>query len=457
MLNIIILAAGKGSRMQSDIPKALHIISGKYFIEHLLDNIKILNADNIFVVVGYKEDCIKKALNNYDDIIFISQKDQLGTGHAVMQAIPFLNQNMNYENNLTLILYSDIPLIQIDTLKKLISYDYDLFILTNFLEDPTGYGRIIRNKNNHVYRIVEHKDASDDILNIKEVNTGIFSVKTDKLKKWLNLITKNSQNEYYLTDIVNIAFKESALIKTLKPNFSWEALGVNSRTQLADLERLWQQYQSNLLLQQGVTLADPNRIDIRGNLICDNDVFIDIGCIFLGNVKLSKGVRIGPYCIIKESIIGEYSNILAYSYIEGSEIGVNVQIGPFARLRPKVIIRQDVRIGNFVEIKNSTIGKASKASHLSYIGDSDIGKDVNIGAGVITCNYDGINKNETIIEDNVFVGANSQLIAPIRIGKGSTIGAGSTITNDVSENHLTLSRSPQISIKKCNKSRKIKK
>ncbi|AWD32182.1 Bifunctional protein GlmU [Candidatus Kinetoplastibacterium sorsogonicusi] len=457
MLNIIILAAGKGSRMQSNIPKALHKLSGRYFIDYLIDSVRLLKPDQIFIVVGYKEEFVRTILKNYDDVTFISQKEQFGTGHAVMQVIPYLKQN-NSENNKTLILYSDMPLIRDKTLKKLIDSTIDLTILTNRLDEPYGYGRIIRDNKNNICKIVEHKDASENELNIKEVNTGILSIKTSKLIKWLNLIKNyNVKKEYYLTDIIEIAFLDKAIINSLQPNFLWEALGVNSPNELSFLERMWQKYQADVLLKQGVLISDPNRIDIRGKLYCEKDVFIDIGCIFIGNIQLSQGSYIGPYCIIEDSIIGTNSKIYAYSYIEKSKINANVQIGPFAHLRPNVILHENVKIGNFVEIKNSIIGPNSKTNHLSYIGDTEIGENVNIGAGVITCNYDGFHKYKTIIGDNAFIGSDSQLIAPVSIGKNATIGAGSTIVQDAPENQLTISRVSQKSIREWNRNKNNKK
>jgi bifunctional UDP-N-acetylglucosamine pyrophosphorylase/glucosamine-1-phosphate N-acetyltransferase len=373
---------------------------------------------------------------------FILQEPQLGTGHAVQQTMQHLG-----EDSLTLVLYGDVPLIQADTLKKLLIHPEGLSILTLEMENPTGYGRILRNHNGKVTAIVEEKDATPEQRKVTEVNTGILAAPTYLLRNWLaNLSNNNKQGEYYLTDIVAMAVAQGIEVSTTQPSHSWEVMGINSKIQLAELERIWQQEQSQRLLQQGVTLADPARIDIRGALVCGRDVEIDIGCVFEGSVYLGNRVKVGAYSIIKDSKIEAGTYIAPYSHIVSAEIDQNCTIGPYARIRPGTKLHPEVHIGNFVEIKNSEIATGSKANHLSYIGDTSIGRHVNVGAGTITCNYDGVNKHRTIIEDNVFIGSDTQLIAPVTIKQGSTIGAGSTITRDTVENALTLSRAKQLTV-----------
>jgi bifunctional UDP-N-acetylglucosamine pyrophosphorylase / glucosamine-1-phosphate N-acetyltransferase len=441
MLNIVVLAAGKGTRMHSDTPKVLHALAGKSLLQRVLETARTLDPLKTCVVYGHGGDVVPQAMAAFATD-FVLQEPQLGTGHAVQQTMQHLG-----DDSLTLVLYGDVPLIQADTLKRLLSHPDALSILTLHMDNPTGYGRILRNSEGKVSAIVEEKDASTDQRTVNEVNTGILAAPTHLLRNWLaNLGNNNKQGEYYLTDIVAMAVSQGVTVSTTQPSQSWEVMGINSKVQLAELERIWQQEQSLRLLQQGVTLADPARIDIRGTLICGRDVEIDIGCIFEGSVHLGNRVKVGAYSIIKDSKIEASTYIAPFSHIVSAEIAQNCSIGPYARIRPGTKLHPEVHIGNFVEIKNSEIATGSKASHLSYIGDTSIGRHVNVGAGTITCNYDGVNKHRTIIEDNVFIGSDTQLIAPVTIKQGSTIGAGSTITRDTVENTLTLSRSKQLTV-----------
>ena len=442
MLNIVILAAGKGTRMYSEKPKVLHELAGKPLLQHVLDCATKLEPEKIYVVYGHGGEAVTEAMQ-HSHAQFVIQEPQLGTGHAVQQVMPHLSDAGN-----ALILYGDVPLIRQDTLQQMRQAGAGLVLLTIHLENPAGYGRILRDAQGKVLGIVEEKDASPAQREIKEVNTGILFAPTTSLRGWLaKLQNKNSQGEYYLTDIVSMAVQQGMAVHTVQPAHEWEIHGVNSKLQLAVLERTWQLVEASRLLTQGVTLADPARIEVRGQLKCGRDVEIDVGCIFAGEVSLGDKVRVGAYTTIKNANIGSGTVIAPYSHIDGSEIGNNCQIGPYARLRPGTRLHDDVHIGNFVEIKNSEIAAHSKANHLSYIGDSTVGSRVNIGAGTITCNYDGAHKHRTHIEDDVFIGSNTQLVAPVTVGKGATIGAGSTITRDVPEGELTLSRSKQTTIK----------
>lgn len=440
-LNIVILAAGKGTRMYSDTPKVLHRLAGKSLVQHVLDTANALHSNNTVVVYGHGGEAVPKALAN-TNCQYVMQEPQLGTGHAVQQAVPKLLPDSD-----TLVLYGDVPLIQSVTLQKMLDSKSDLVLLTIALDNPSGYGRIVRNAQGEVQSIIEEKDATPEQRLIKEINTGILLAKTKYLEKWLaNLSNSNVQGEYYLTDIVSSAVNDKISVKTVHPSHQWEVEGINSKIQLADLERTWQSVLAMRLLAQGVTLADPARIDIRGQLNCDRDVEIDVGCIFEGNVTLGKGVKVGAYSIVKNSYIAANTEIAPYSHIDQATLGDNCRIGPFARIRPGTLLSNDVHVGNFVEIKNSDIASYSKANHLSYIGDATVGSRVNIGAGTITCNYDGANKFRTTIEDDAFIGSDTQLVAPVTVGKGATIGAGSTITRDTPVNELTLSRSKQVSV-----------
>lgn len=440
-LNIVILAAGKGTRMHSDKPKVLHALAGRPLVQHVLEASGQLSPGLICVVYGHGGEQVPAALSNLATD-FVLQEPQLGTGHAVQQAMPLLS-----DDSTTLVLYGDVPLIQPGTLQHLLLHTSALNLLTLQLEHSTGYGRIVRDDDGNVTAIVEEKDATAEQRKIKEVNTGILAAPTGLLRGWLNsLENNNAQGEYYLTDIVAMAVAQGVLVHTVQPTHPWEVLGVNSKQQLVDLERLWQRVQATHLLAQGVTLADPERIDIRGKLTCGRDVEIDVGCIFEGNVHLDHRVRVGAYSIIRESNINSGTHIAPFSLIDHAEVGNDCVIGPYARLRPGTTLHNEVHIGNFVEIKNSEIAAQSKANHLSYIGDSTVGSRVNIGAGTITCNYDGANKYRTVIGDDAFIGSDTQLVAPVTVGRGATIGAGSTITRDTPEHELTLSRSKQMTV-----------
>jgi bifunctional UDP-N-acetylglucosamine pyrophosphorylase/glucosamine-1-phosphate N-acetyltransferase len=440
-LNIVILAAGKGTRMHSDKPKVLHALAGKPLVQHVLDRAAELKPQQICVVYGHGGDAVPQAMRQYS-ARFVLQEPQLGTGHAVQQAMPHLA-----DDGQTLVLYGDVPLIQHGTLHQMQQAGSGLVILTVNLANPTGYGRIVRNEEGDVLAIVEEKDASREQREISEVNTGILLAPTKLLRGWLaKLQNNNSQGEYYLTDIVGMAVEQGVTVHTVHPAQEWEIHGVNSKSQLAVLERTWQLVEAGRLLVQGVTLADPARLDVRGKLVCGRDVEIDVGCIFEGDVTLGNNVRVGAYSVIRNTRVADGADIAPYSHIDSSEVGADCRIGPFARLRPGTRLHQEVHIGNFVEVKNSEIAAKSKANHLSYIGDSTVGSRVNVGAGTITCNYDGANKFRTVIEDDVFIGSDTQLVAPVTVGKGSTIGAGSTITRDTPAGELTLSRSKQVTV-----------
>jgi bifunctional UDP-N-acetylglucosamine pyrophosphorylase/glucosamine-1-phosphate N-acetyltransferase len=451
-LNIVILAAGKGTRMYSEKPKVLHALAGKPLLQHVLDCATALKPEQICVVYGHGGEAVPQAMQHYP-AKFVIQEPQLGTGHAVQQAMPHLADDGN-----TLVLYGDVPLIQQSTLHQMQQAGEGLVLLTVNLSNPIGYGRIVRNEQQDVLSIVEEKDATSEQREINEVNTGILLAPTKMLGEWLGkLQNNNSQREYYLTDIVGMAVKQGIKVHTVQPAQEWEIHGINSKAQLAVLERTWQLVEAGRLLVQGVTLADASRIDVRGKLSCGSDVEIDVGCIFEGSVILGGNVRVGAYSIIKNSTIAAGTHIAPYSHIDSAEIGEGCRIGPYARIRPGTKLKNDVHIGNFVEVKNSEIAAYSKANHLSYIGDSTVGSNVNIGAGTITCNYDGANKHRTVIEDDVFIGSDTQLVAPITVKRGATIGAGSTITREVPEGELTLSRSKQITINGWKRPQKIKK
>lgn len=413
-------------------------------LEHVLDTARLLDGSRLCVVVGHEAEQVKSSISE-DDVVFVEQVPQLGTGHAVQLTVPFLDERAP-----TLILYGDVPLIQEDTLKRLLSKadNQNLALLTVHLSDPTGYGRIVRDAQGNVSKIVEQKDAHPGQLAISEINTGILIAPTAPLKKWLaQLSNHNAQGEYYLTDVIALAVADGFGIATEHPDTEWETLGVNSKAQLAQLESIYRAQVAQKLLDAGVGLADPARIDVRGDLVCGMDVFIDVNCVFEGVVRLGDNVKIGANCVVRNTQIGAGTEVAPFSHLDGAMIGQKAKIGPYARLRPEAILADDTHIGNFVEIKKSTIGEKSKVNHLAYIGDATIGKNVNVGAGVITCNYDGVNKFQTIIEDGAFIGSDSQLVAPVTIGAGATIGAGSTITKHAPANQLTLARGKQLTIK----------
>ncbi len=423
--------------MKSTKPKVMHRLAGKPLLDHVIEAAKSINPTEIIIVVGHEEAAIREH-HALSPVTFVSQKEQLGTGHAVAQAVDHLTSSK------TLILLGDVPCIREESIKQLAQSDADVVVLTQTVNDPRGYGRIIRNEKGQPSKIVEEKDANPNEKLVKEVNTGIFCVDTALLKKFLSTLNNsNAKGEYYLTDLIEFASSKGASIETAYPSLAFEASGVNSKRQLAELERRYQLALAHELMDSGVTISDPKRIDIRGTLACDADVSIDVGCVFEGKVRLGKNVTIEANVIIIDSVIKDGSTIRAFSHIEGGSIGSQNEIGPYARIRPGTESQAQVKIGNFVEVKAATIGTGSKANHLTYIGDAKIGSSVNVGAGTITCNYDGANKHLTTLEDNVFIGSDTQLVAPVTIGAGSTVAAGSTITKDVPPGGLALSRTKQ--------------
>ena len=442
-LRVVILAAGKGTRMRSELPKVLHKVANKPMVEHVIDTARSLKPDAINLIYGHGGDQLKQAIAG-DDLTWVEQREQLGTGHAVQQVIPHLKSSEK-----VIILYGDVPLLTESTLIKLVtaSANTSLGLLTMTLTEPTGYGRIVRNERRSVTGIVEQKDANAQQLAIKEVNTGIMIADSDKLKSWLEQLSNdNAQKEYYLTDIVAMAAREGVNIATAQPDNAQEVEGANNRQQLASLERALQQRQAEELMTQGVTLIDPARFDCRGKLSAGSDVTIDINAVFEGNVVLGDRVVIEPNCVIRNSVIGDDTVIRANSHIEDAKVAKGCKVGPFARLRPGAELADEAQVGNFVEMKKSRLGKGSKASHLTYLGDTQVGEYANIGAGTITCNYDGVNKALTEIGDGAFIGSNSSLVAPVAIGKNATVGAGSVITRAVADDELAVARGKQRNI-----------
>ncbi|MDR0775806.1 MAG: bifunctional UDP-N-acetylglucosamine diphosphorylase/glucosamine-1-phosphate N-acetyltransferase GlmU [Azonexus sp.] len=441
-MNIVILAAGQGKRMHSNLPKVLHPIAGKALAQHVIDTARGLSPEKLVVVYGHGGDVVRATLAA-PDIAWAEQAQQLGTGHAVAQALPHLGPAAQ-----TLVLYGDVPLTTAATLKRLLQAGKDgLAILTVDLADPTGYGRIVRDGAGQVRCIVEQKDATEAEKAVREINTGIMVMLTARLADWMSrLKNDNAQGEYYLTDIVALAVAEGLPVRTAQPDGEWEVLGVNSKVQLAELERQHQRNLAGQLLVAGVRLADPERIDIRGELKHGRDVAIDVGCVFEGRVELADAVEVGPYCVLKNVKVGAGTRIAAFCHFEDAVIGPDGVLGPYARLRPGTELGPEVHVGNFVEIKKSVIGAQSKANHLAYIGDAEIGQRVNVGAGTITCNYDGANKFKTVIEDDVFIGSDTQLVAPVRVGRGATLGAGTTLTRDAPAGELTFSRPRQVTL-----------
>lgn len=450
-LNIVILAAGKGTRMHSNKPKVLHALAGKPILQHVLDTARKLQPNKIIVIYGFGGEAVPQALPA-DDITWVKQTEQLGTGHAMQQALPYLESDAR-----TLILLGDVPLLELESCERLLSEQAALALLTVNKPNPAGYGRIVRDQA-AVKAIVEHKDATEAQRAIQEVNTGIMAAENAWLEKWLSrLDNRNAQQEYYLTDIVAMAVADGQPVAATQGDDEWQVAGVNSKQDLATLERVYQHRYAAKLLAQGVTLADPARIDIRGLLVVGRDVEIDVGCVFEGAVTLADNVRIGPYCVIRNATIGAGTTLSAYTHIDDASLAENCRIGPYARLRPGTILADHAHVGNFVELKNAQVDSGSKINHLSYVGDATVGKQVNIGAGTITCNYDGVNKSRTVIEDRAFIGSDTQLIAPVTVKAGATIAAGSTITQDAPADTLTMSRVRQFTIENWKRPEKVKK
>ncbi len=450
-MNVVILAAGQGKRMHSDLPKVLHRLAGKALLGHVIDAAREIGAGQICVVYGHGGEQVRTALDA-PDVTWVRQEQQLGTGHAVLQAMPAVAAAPGATPAATLVLYGDVPLIRASTLRRLSAAAGSgaLALLTAHVDNPRGYGRIVR-VDGEVRQIVEEKDADAACRAIREINSGILVAPAAALARWLPMLgTRNAQGEYYLTDIVALAVAEGMPIVTVHPDAAWEIEGVNSKLQLAALERVHQRNVAERLMEAGVTLADPARIDVRGEgacqLSCGRDVSIDVNCVFEGRVELADRVVIGANCVLKNCRIGSGARIAPFCHIEDAVVGPDDIIGPYARLRPGTELGRDVHIGNFVEVKNSTIADHSKANHLAYLGDATIGRRVNVGAGTITCNYDGANKFRTVIEDDAFIGSDSQLVAPVTVGRGATLGAGTTLTRDAPPGQLTVSRAKQMSL-----------
>jgi bifunctional UDP-N-acetylglucosamine pyrophosphorylase/glucosamine-1-phosphate N-acetyltransferase len=441
-LNVIVLAAGEGRRMRSRGPKVLVDLAGRTLLQHVLDGAAVLGADRVRVVVGHGADAVRAAVP--DPVETVLQPEQRGTGDAVASALGGLNAN-----DTTLVLYGDVPLPQRSTLEALVdaARRTDLSILTVDLDDPSGYGRIVRGADGHVSRIVEDRDAGPEERALTEINTGLLAMRTGPLARHVAALDRdNAQGEYYLTDVIGRVSDAGGSIAAVQPNHEWEVRGVNSRAQLAALERTWQQWLAEELMASGVSLRDPARIEIRGRLQAEPDTTIDVGCVFEGDVRLGAGVRIGAHCVLRDTTVGDDAVIEPHSVLQGAEIGRACSVGPFARLRPGSRLREAAKIGNFVETKNTDLGAGSKINHLSYVGDTEVGPKSNIGAGVITCNYDGHRKHRTVIGERAFIGSDCQLVAPVTVGNGATIGAGTTLTSDAPAEKLTVGRTHQRTI-----------
>lgn len=443
-LAVVTLAAGKGSRMKSDLPKVLHPLAGQPMLAHVLSSAAQLGDAKQHVVIGHGAEKVREQISGFD-VSWAMQTEQKGTGHAVAQAMPEVDPEAT-----VLVLYGDVPLIQTDTLQKLLDETHqgqNLALLTVELADPTGYGRIVRDAADNIQAIVEHKDATPEQHQIREVNTGILAVSARLLNEWLpKLSSNNAQGEYYLTDIIAMAVDHGVAVRAIHPRDEYEVQGVNDRLQLAELERVFQRQQADELMRQGVSLADPARIDIRGSVTVGSDVRIDVGCVFEGDVTLADGVHIGPYCVIKNAVLGAGTQVESHSLIDQATVAADCTVGPFARLRPGADLADGAKVGNFCEVKKSVIGKGSKVNHLTYIGDAEIGTNANIGAGTITCNYDGVNKFKTEIGDDAFIGSNSSLVAPVKVGAAATVAAGSVITKEVADGELAVARGKQRNI-----------
>ncbi|HEX2650274.1 MAG TPA: bifunctional UDP-N-acetylglucosamine diphosphorylase/glucosamine-1-phosphate N-acetyltransferase GlmU [Burkholderiales bacterium] len=441
-LHVVILAAGQGKRMRSALPKVLHPLAGKPLLAHVLDAARALRPEAIHVVHGHGGEQVKAAFQG-TPLHWVEQKRQLGTGHALLQALPRIPRSAS-----VLVLNGDVPLLRAASLRKLLqSAGKGIAIMTSDLSDATGYGRVLRGKNGGVERIVEERDASPQERAVREWYAGFLAGQCSRLAGWLaKVANRNAQKEYYLTDVIRIAAASGAPVTAVKATDRWEVAGINSREELAILERAYQNAQARRLLEAGVTLADLWRVDVRGELACGSEVAIDVNCVFEGRVRLGDRVRIGPNCVLKDVTIGADTEVRAFSFLEDSSVGERCKVGPYARLRPGASLEADVHVGNFVEVKASRLGAGTKANHLAYVGDSEVGARVNIGAGTITCNYDGAQKHRTIIEDDCFIGSDATLVAPVRIRKGSYIGAGSTISKDTPAGQLTLARARQMSI-----------
>ena len=441
-LAVVILAAGKGTRMKSDLPKVLHPIAGRPMVQHVVDAAGALDPDNTVLIYGHGGDAVRQAVTG-SRLQWAEQAEQLGTGHAVAQALPHL------EEDVVLVLYGDVPLIQPQTLRDFVARvdDQSLALMTLTLDDPSGYGRVIRDGDGKVRRVVEQKDASDEEKAVREINTGILACTRRFLNDSLpRLSNSNAQGEYYLTDLIAMAVDAGMEVVTEQPGHAWEVDGVNDRVQLARLERVHQRVRAESLMRAGVTLLDPARLDIRGNLQCGQDVTLDINTVLVGDVVIGDRVTVGPNCLIRNARIGSGTHIEANSVVDGAVVGEHCQVGPFARLRPGTELAARAKVGNFVETKKAYVGEGSKVNHLTYIGDSRIGKGVNVGAGTITCNYDGVNKFQTVMKDGAFIGSNSSLVAPVTIGENATVGAGSVVTKDVPDQGLAVARGQQRNI-----------